>query len=83
LFILQLPLLLAIFVLWIQGTRIAVRDSITLATTLVATTIIVCLPSLPFRLGRFEFYTLSWFHLYIAAGSAIAITFMAARNVGW
>ena len=48
------------------------RATLRLPAALLLTTLAVLIPSLPFRLGLFEFYTLSWFHLYIAAGSAIA-----------
>jgi hypothetical protein len=40
-------------------------------------TLAVLIPSLPFRLGLFQFYTLSWFHLYVAAGSAVAALALA------
>jgi len=40
-------------------------------------TLAVLLPSEPFQLGKFEFYTLSWFHLYVAAGTAIAALLFA------
>jgi hypothetical protein len=37
------------------------------ALTLLLTTLAVSIPSEPWRRGFFEFYTLSWFHTYIAA----------------
>lgn len=79
-FILQLPLLLTAFALWVQGKRLPTRECLILSATLVGMTLIVALPSLPFRMGRFEFYTLSWFHLYIAASSATILTFMTAAD---
>lgn len=87
-FILQLPLLLTVFALWVQGTKVPTRACLILSATLVGLTLLVALPSLPFRMGRFEFYTLSWFHLYIAASTATLLTFMSTghfsrRNLAW
>lgn len=84
LFILQLPLLATVFVLWLQNTRVPARSGIVFATVLLATTLAILLPSEPFQLRRFEFYTLSWFHLYIAVCSAITVVLLsrlrATRN---
>lgn len=87
LFILQVPLLATLLVLWLQGTRIPLRGTFAFAASLVLTTLAILIPSLPFRLGLFEFYTLSWFHLYVAAGSAVVALALAAlpktpRNIG-
>lgn len=70
LFILQAPLLITLGILWLQNKRMPVRQSAMFGGTLVIATLAVLIPSLPFRLGRFEFFTLSWFHLYAAACSA-------------
>ena len=44
-------------------------------------TLAVCLPSDPLRQGFFEYYTLSWFHVYVSAcSSAIAVLFSFARS---
>jgi hypothetical protein len=72
-FILQLPLLMTLFALWLQNIRLPRRTAIQFGITLVVATIAILIPSLPFRLGHLEFYTLSWFHLYVAAGTAIAV----------
>lgn len=87
LFILQLPILLTLALLWLQDTRLPVRTTLYFAGALLATTLAIVIPSLPFRLGIFEFYTLSWFHLYVAAGSAAAALALAYlpksnRNLG-
>lgn len=78
LFILQVPVLAALFVMWAQGTRMPMRASLYFAGALLAAMVAVLIPSLPVRLGLFEFYTLSWFHLYIATCSA-AVTIAMAR----
>jgi hypothetical protein len=86
LFILQVPILATLLVLWLQNIRMPMRTTGAFAAALLVTTVAILVPSLPFRLGLFEFYTLSWFHLYIAAGTAIASLALAAfaknaRNV--
>jgi hypothetical protein len=77
LFVLQLPLLATVFALWLQGNRLPQRTSIVFAGVLVATTLAISIPSLPLRLGRFEFYTLSWFHPYVAGCTAVATVLMS------
>ena len=71
LFILQLPLLATLAVGWLQGRQPPKQPTFALAATLLATTLAVTIPSLPFRSGKFEFYTLSWFHAYVAFGTAL------------
>lgn len=81
-FILQLPLLATLLGLWLQDVRVPLRMALLFAGALLASTLAIVIPSLPFRLGLFEYYTLSWFHLYVAAGSAIVVVALAgfARN---
>ncbi|WP_129781548.1 hypothetical protein [Peristeroidobacter soli] len=76
-FILQLPLLATVFVLWLQKTSLPARSATVFAISLLTTTLAILLPSEPFQTGRFEFYTLSWFHLYIALCTAITIVLMS------
>lgn len=71
LFILQLPFLATLIAGWLQGRQPPKQQTLLFATTLLAATLAVTIPSLPFRLGKFEFYTLSWFHLYVACGTAL------------
>jgi len=78
LFILQLPLLAAIFLLWLKGERLPLGAVKVLGGTLVATTLLVALPSAPLRAGFFDFALLSWFHVYIAFCSAVALLFLGA-----
>jgi len=66
LFILQLPLLVALALLWFRGSRPSRDNALTFAAMLLATTLIALLPSGPFRDGQFAFYTHSSFHLYVA-----------------
>lgn len=78
LFILPLPLLATAFAFWLQGRNLPVKTVAAFAGVLLVTTFAILLPSLPFRLGRFEFFTLSWFHLYTAACTAAALGLMAS-----
>jgi hypothetical protein len=77
LFILQLPLLITLFAFWLQDIRLPRRSATYFCATLILGTVAILIPSLPFRLGRFEFYTLSWFHLYVACGTAISVLLLA------
>lgn len=85
LFVLQVPLVAFYLLRWLRGETLPeVRHTFVLAGTLLAATLLMCLPSEPFRRGFFEFYTLSWFHLYVAAGSAAvlaAVTLLRRRPV--
>jgi len=77
LFILQIPLLATLFAHWLQESRLPKRVSVVFAVVLVLATLAVSIPSLPLRLGRFEFYTLSWFHPYVASCTAAAVVLMS------
>ncbi|HEY7642924.1 MAG TPA: hypothetical protein VH814_24540 [Steroidobacteraceae bacterium] len=78
LFVLQLPLLATLIASWLQRRRMPAQSSVAFAATLLASTLAVLIPSLAFRLGLFEFYTLSWFHLY-AAGCTAAVVLVLGR----
>jgi hypothetical protein len=74
LFILQLPLVSFYLLEWSRGApRQPRRTTFVLAGTLMLTTLAICLPSQPLQQGFFQFYTLSWFHVYIAAGTCVFI----------
>jgi asparagine N-glycosylation enzyme membrane subunit Stt3 len=77
LFILQLPVIVVLLVWWLQNIRVPLRPTLFFCGSLLVATILILLPSLPFRLGHLEFYTLSWFHLYIAAGTAIGAVLLS------
>jgi hypothetical protein len=68
LFILQIPIAVTLGLFWLRGIPLPHRfQVIAFGAALLATTFLVCVPSEPWRRGFFEFYTLSWFHFYIAA----------------
>lgn len=80
LFILQIPLLLCFFVLWLRGQMPEINDLYKFSAALVGSTLLVLLPSEPFHDMQFQFWTLSWFHLYIASCSAIGVLFLGLRQ---
>jgi hypothetical protein len=87
LFVLQLPIVAMFLFWWLQDIRVPLRSTLYFSGALLTATVLVLLPSLPFRLGRFEFYTLSWFHLYAAVGTSLATTLLSwlprtRRSVG-
>jgi hypothetical protein len=79
LFILQVPVLFIIFVLWLRSAsppRIAVHA---MAASLLATTALLVLPSEPLWDGQFSMATFSWFHVYVASCTAVLSIFMSYR----
>ena len=87
LFILQLPVVAALGFCWLRGSALPhLRQVIAFAASLLLVTLLVCVPSLPWQRGFFEFYTLSWFHLYIAVcvavfSVALALIARSPRNI--
>ncbi|MGI9202724.1 MAG: hypothetical protein ACR2Q3_01870 [Woeseiaceae bacterium] len=79
LFILQVPVLVCLLVSWIRAQTPAAESLRVLAGTLFVTTLVIALPSGPFRDLQFEFWTLSWFHLYIAGCTSACILFFTSR----
>jgi hypothetical protein len=77
LFILQLPLLGALFIWWLHQQRVEFNAALAFAAALLIGTIAVLIPSLAFQQGRFEFYTLSWYHLYVATCSATVVILLS------
>jgi hypothetical protein len=72
LFILQVPIAATFGLCWLRGIPLPHRfQVIAFGAALLATTLLVCIPSEPWQRGFFEFYTLSWFHFYIAACVAV------------
>lgn len=80
LFVLQIPILGSIFVIWWQGGAPLSRELRTFAIALLASTLLIAIPSEPFRDGQFSFATLSWFHVYIALASTILVLLMTLRS---
>lgn len=79
LFIIQLPLLIAVFIGWLRGDTLPERSVLAFAGALMLATLIMLLPSVAFRQWVFEFSLHSWFHAYVALGTAIAMVYMTWR----
>jgi hypothetical protein len=71
LFVLQIPLLLTSFSFWLQDRHLPRATVAAFSATLLIAMTAVLIPSLSFREGRFEFSTLSWFHFYVTACTAL------------
>lgn len=88
LFVLQFPLMLAIGITWLRGDSPDRRAALAFGATLFVVTLLVALPSHATRIGGFEFYLLSWFHVYVAGCSALVTILMSRlphggrRNLG-
>jgi asparagine N-glycosylation enzyme membrane subunit Stt3 len=80
LFILQIPVLVSVGLLWLRGEQLPRKDLHALALSLVAATLLIVLPSEPFQQGMFEFGLLSWFHLYTAVCTAVVLLFIGWRG---
>ena len=78
LFILQLPVLGTLFILWLRSRlpSVAVRA---LAAAVLAATVLLALPSESLRDGQFSMATFSWFHVYIALCTAILLGAMSFK----
>ncbi len=83
LFVLQIPVLLAYFICWSRGCRPDRSSSLWMVGSLLGGSLLVLIPSIPFLQGRFDFYLLSWFHLYIAVCTSVALAYMAWRPFSW
>lgn len=77
LFILQVPVLAALLLQWWRGNGPTKAEIIAFDVTLLATTALILLPSAPFRRGFFDYYLLSWFHLYVAACTAVVAFYLS------
>jgi hypothetical protein len=72
LFILQIPIAITLGSFWLRGIPLPGRKQmLAFAAALAGSTLLICIPSEPWRQGFFEFYTLSWFHFYIACSVAV------------
>jgi len=78
LFVLQIPVLASVGILWLRGYDLSRSGLHALAISLVLSTLLIVVPSGPFQQGMFEFGLLSVFHLYIAACTGAVLAF-----VGW
>ncbi len=78
-FILQLPVIAGVYVLWMGGHVWSPRAIGFFVASLLIGTLLVLLPSEPFWEGFFAYYYLSSFHLYIAICTSVAVGYLANR----
>jgi hypothetical protein len=72
LFVLQISVVCWFVLQWLRGDALPPWRVVAMfGATLVAATLAMCLPSLALRQGVFQFFLLSWFHAYVAVGSAL------------
>lgn len=77
LFLLQLPLLATLALQWLRGAPLEPRAAAALAVALGTAGLAVALPADALRAGLNAYDLLSWFHVHVAALSALAILLMA------
>ena len=77
LFLLQLPVVITLTLLWFRGRRPEPRAAAALAAALMATTLAIALPSQALQAGFLRYDLLSWFQVYVACLSALAVLLMA------
>jgi hypothetical protein len=80
LFVLQIPLLAALALMWLRGQP-RPGTTLTFAAALVLATLAIALPSLPLQRGHFEYYTLSWFQVYVATCTAVLSVLLARTQL--
>ena len=83
LFLLQLPVLAALALWWVRGLGPVPRAAGAFALGLVGATLAVLLPSQPFHFGFVRYDLLSWFHLYAACLTSLAVLLAARAAPGW
>jgi hypothetical protein len=81
LFVLQVPVLLTLVILWLRGSLPPPAVIRAAAVALLVSTLLIALPSGPLLDGQFSMTTLSWFHLYIAVCTSGLLVFISAIKV--
>ncbi len=77
LFVLQIPVLACGLLLWLRNMAPPKRSTGLFSVFLIGGTLVAVLPSQTFRAGLFDFGLLSGFHLYVAACTALMMTYIA------
>ena len=77
LFILQLPVLMYFFIIWLKKQNIEQKTVLSIAIGLCIANILILIPSEPFQRMMFKYYLLSWFHFYVAACSSLILGWFA------
>jgi len=77
LFVLQIPVFLSLLILWLQKQDLNKNNIALLSAALIATTLLILLPSEPFQNGLDSYYYLSWFHLYVACSFSLVTLYLS------
>jgi asparagine N-glycosylation enzyme membrane subunit Stt3 len=83
LFILQLPLIATAGLLWLRGQPLPRKTALAYSVALVFSTLLAVAPSSALWRGEFQFYLLSWFHVWVAvctAAMVIGFSFVATKR---
>ncbi len=80
LFVLQIPVLVCAGILWLRGSQFSRFNLHALAVSLMLATLLIVVPSAPFRQGMFQFGLLSGFHLYVAACTSVVLVFIGRKR---
>jgi hypothetical protein len=83
LFILQLPLLATLVILWLRGALPPPAAMRAAAIALLVSTVVIAVPSGPLLDGQFSMTTLSWFHPYVAFSSAGLMVILSSKSFSW
>ena len=78
-FVLQVPVLIALAIVWLRAELPPSPQARVFAATLVGVTLLALLPSAPFRDLQFSLTTLSAFHGYVALCTATVTVLMASK----
>ena len=81
-FVLQLPLLLGLGVAWLRGLSPSRDAALAFGITLPVTTLLIAIPSAPFRAGAFDYSLLSGYHVYVAFCTGAMTALLARIEVG-
>lgn len=73
LFVLQIPMLGAFFLLWLRGASFPLRPLMVLAGAMLPALLLLLVASQPFREGFFDYYYLSYFHLYVTSSTVLIL----------
>ncbi|MEM9402165.1 MAG: hypothetical protein AAGA44_06645 [Pseudomonadota bacterium] len=83
LFILQLPVLLTVGLLWLKGRPVARRATDVVACSGLLSTLLVALPSAPVLDMQFNMTSLSWFHVYVSGCVAVVLLALGRLDRSW
>jgi asparagine N-glycosylation enzyme membrane subunit Stt3 len=83
LFILQLPLIVTAGLLWLRGESLPRKTALAYGAAVLLSTLLAVAPSSALWRGEFQFYLLSWFHVWVAICSAamvLAFSFVGSNR---